>query len=147
MSSSVPVSSRTSVAAPIADAAHAALRVMAGLIYAQHGMQKWFAMFGGYMGKPGNTVSFPSEGAFGGMIELTGFLIALGLFTRPLAFLAAGEMAVAYFQFHFPRGIAPLDNKGEVPALLCFIFLYLAATGGGRYSIDGLVRGRRGDRR
>jgi putative oxidoreductase len=118
---------------------------MAGLVYAQHGMQKHFGWFGGHMGKAG-TVELFSQSGLGGILELGGFLIALGLFTRPLAFLAAGEMAVAYFLFHSPRGFAPIVNRGEVPVLLCFIFLYLAAAGGGRYSIDGLVRGRRAAR-
>jgi putative oxidoreductase len=81
----------------------------------------------------------------GGMLELIGgFLILLGLFTRPTAFILSGEMAVAYWQFHAPNGTWPIQNHGEPAVLLCFIFLYMAARGGGDYSLDALMRGRRG---
>jgi putative oxidoreductase len=107
------------------------LRVVAGVVYIQHGGQKFFGWFGGAMAHLG-----PLQIA-GGTIELVaGTLIILGLFTRAAAFIASGEMAVAYFLFHFSRGFWPLANHGETPVLLCFIFLYLAAAGGGPYSID-----------
>ena len=72
-----------------------------------------------------------------------GALIVLGLFTRPVAFLLAGEMAVAYFQAHAPRGFWPILNGGESPVLFCFIFLYLFATGAGPFSVDAALRRRR----
>jgi putative oxidoreductase len=72
-----------------------------------------------------------------GVLETVGgLLIALGLFTRPVAFVLAGEMAVAYFLAHAPRGFWPILNKGELPVLFCFLFLYLAAAGGGPWSLD-----------
>jgi putative oxidoreductase len=72
-----------------------------------------------------------------GVIELvTGILVTIGLFTRPIAFLAAGEMAVGYFMFHFPKSFWPAVNMGEAAILYCFIFLYIAAAGAGAWSID-----------
>ena len=124
----------------IADAALAALRVMAGLIILQHGLQKLFGWFGGFGGVPGATAALGTQSGYAGVLEVFGLLLALGLFTRPIAFLLAGEMAVAYFQFHFPRGPVPIVNKGELAALLSLVFLYLAVVGGGRYSVDGLAR-------
>lgn len=113
--------------------AHSALRVFAGAVYMQHGAQKLFGALGGHVSAVG-TLSWT-----GGVIEtLAGALIIVGLFTRVAAFIAAGEMAVAYFKFHAPRGFWPIINHGEVPVLLCFIFLYLAATGPGPYSLDYL---------
>ncbi len=120
-----------------------ALRVMAGLMYAQHGAQKllgWFAdpKGGGQLPAPG---SLPW---IAGVLELVGGpLIALGLFTRPVAFLLAGQMAVAYFMAHAPQGFWPIMNRGELGALYCFVFLFLAAVGGGAYSLDALLRRRR----
>jgi len=139
-SSDRPTVSRPVVSPRAADAALAALRIMAGLVILQHGFQKMFGMFGGAGGVPGARAAFGTQSGYAAVLEMLGILIALGLFTRPVAFLLSGEMAVAYFQFHFPRGFAPLTNHGEVPVLLCFIFLYLAVVGGGRYSIDGLAR-------
>jgi putative oxidoreductase len=79
-----------------------------------------------------------------GILEFFGgLLIAFGLFTRPVAFLLAGEMAVAYFTAHQPSGIWPIQNRGELPALYCFIFLFLAANGPGSHSLDALMRRRR----
>ena len=76
-----------------------------------------------------------------GMLEFFGgLLLLLGLFTRPVAFLLAGEMAVAYFTAHFPRGFWPLANNGEAAVLFCFAYLYLSAAGGGPISLDRLLR-------
>jgi len=112
---------------------HAALRVFAGAVYLQHGTQKLFGALGGHVATVG-TLSWT-----GGIIEtVAGTLIIAGLFTRVAAFIAAGEMAVAYFKFHAPRGFWPVMNHGETPVLLCFIFLYLAATGAGPLSLDYL---------
>lgn len=118
--------------------ARAALRVFAGLTLMQHGFQKAFGMFGGE-----RVTTFPSLDGFALPLETLGAaLLILGLFTRPVAFVLAGEMAVAYFYFHAKRGLIPIVNRGEVSSLLCFVFLYFAAAGAGRYSLDWL-RGRR----
>lgn len=127
----------------IADAALALLRVVAGLMLVQHGVQKHF----GLLMVPGKAL--PSHPAFltqtwiAGTLELVGgILVALGLFTRPVAFLLSGELAVAYFQVHARRGFFPIQNAGELAALYSFVFLLFAATGGGRYSLDALWRRR-----
>ena len=67
----------------------------------------------------------------------------IGLFTRPVAFILSGEMAVAYWQFHAPNGGWPIENQGQPAVLFCFIFLYMAARGGGELSVDGLIRRQR----
>ena len=110
------------------------LRVMAGLAFAQHGAQKLFGVLGT---QP--AVALASQRGVAGVIEfLGGILIALGLFTSPIAFVASGEMAWAYFQQHAPRGFWPIQNGGELAVLYCFIFLYLAAVGSGKLSIDSI---------
>jgi putative oxidoreductase len=119
----------------------AALRIMAGLLFLSHGLVK---LVGFPAGAPPGPQPLGSLLGVGGMIEAaTGTLIALGLFTRAAAFLASGEMAVAYFMFHAPKGFHPAVNMGEGAVLYCFIFLYLAAAGAGALSLDGL-RGRAG---
>ena len=79
-------------------------------------------------------------GAAGVLECFGGLLIALGLFTRPVAFLLCGEMAVAYFKQHLPRGVWPINNSGELAVLYCFIFLYLVSAGAGPWSLDRLIR-------
>jgi putative oxidoreductase len=74
-----------------------------------------------------------------------GLLIVLGLFTRPVAFLLSGQMAAAYFMAHAPNGAIPVLNGGELAALYCFVFLYFAARGGGRYSVDHALFGRKAE--
>ena len=84
-------------------------------------------------------------GGAAGILELVGgMLLLVGLFTRPVAFILSGEMAVAYFQFHAPNGLWPIENHGEPAVLFCFIFLFVAAYGGGDWSLDALIRRRRG---
>ena len=127
----------------VADAALALLRVVAGLMLVQHGVQKHF----GVLMTPGKPLpSHPAlftQSWIAGTLELVGgILVALGLFTRPVAFLLSGELAVAYFQVHAPRGFFPIQNAGELAALYSFVFLLFAAMGGGRYSVDALI-GRR----
>lgn len=119
--------------------AFAALRVVAGAMFAVHGTHKLFAW------PPGrHTVALFSQLGAGGVIEVTcGTLIALGLFARPAAFLASGMMAVAYVQFHWKLAFAghgwmPIVNKGELAALYCFLFLFVAARGAGVASLDAL---------
>jgi putative oxidoreductase len=89
-------------------------------------------------------LAFPQLPWIAGVLELVGgTLIVLGLLTRPVAFLLSGEMAVAYFMSHAPRGPIPLMNHGELAALYSFVFLFLAAHGGGPFSFDGSLRKKR----
>lgn len=116
--------------ARFAELAFVLLRVVAGLAFAQHGVQKLFGLLGG------NGVPLISLMGLAGAIELVcGLLIALGLFTRWAAFIASGEMAFAYFMRHASAGFFPIQNRGELAVLYCFIFLYIAARGGGRWSL------------
>src|SRR5215213_2697651 len=112
----------------------ALLRIVVGLLFVEHATQKFFA-FPAPFPLPG---PLPPMLVAAGVIELVGgILITLGLFTRLAAFIAAGEMAVAYFIGHFPKGFWPAVNMGEAAILYCFIFLYLAAAGPGAWSVDG----------
>jgi len=118
------------------------LRVVSGFLIVQTGGVILFGWFGGMPG--GARVNLMSQTGIGGILEFVGgILIMLGLFTRPVAFILSGTMAVAYWQFHFPNGRWPLQNQGMPAVLLCFIFLYLAAKGGGEWGLDTLLRGRR----
>lgn len=117
------------------------LRIVAGFLLAPHGAQKLFGFLA-----PAGFPTFPvfSQMWFAGVLELFGgCLLIVGLFTRPVAFVLSGEMAIAYFQAHAPGGFWPLANKGELAVLNCFIFLYLAAAGGGQWSVDRLLANRR----
>jgi putative oxidoreductase len=112
------------------------LRIVAALVFMQAGTMKLFAFPAG-MPPNGGTASFPSQIWVGGFLEVVGgALLALGLFTRPVAFLLSGEMAVAYFQFHFPGGFWPVTNGGVAAALFCFVWLYFSAAGAGPWSLD-----------
>jgi putative oxidoreductase len=120
------------------------LRVMAGLMFMQHGVQKLFGQLGGWRGEPGNTAPLVSQAGLAGVLEVFGgLLIVLGLFTRPVAFLLSGMMAVAYFQAHAPESFWPILNGGELAALYCFVFLFFSARGAGPYSIDARLEKRR----
>jgi putative oxidoreductase len=122
--------------APFAPHAYAILRIIAGLLFVCHGGQKVFGWFGG------QPVPLASLFGVAGMLELVlGVLIAIGLLTGTVAFIASGEMAVAYFMGHFPKGFWPLENQGEPAVLFCFIFLYMATRGSGIWSVDA-ARGR-----
>ena len=117
------------------------MRLVVGLMFACHGAQKMLGMFGGKGGAQGLMM-------VGGIIELVGgFLIALGLLTRPAAFLASGMMAVAYFMAHAPGGALPIINKGELAVVYCFVFLYIFFRGGGPWSLDAMIFGRKDGRR
>lgn len=103
---------------------YAVLRIVAGVLFAMHGAQKLFGLFGR------DPVSLMSQAGAAGIIELAcGSLIAIGFLTSPAAFIASGEMAFAYFLSHAPRGLNPLQNGGERAVLYCFLFLYMAARG------------------
>jgi putative oxidoreductase len=114
------------------------LRIVAALLYLLHGTSK---LFGVPAVRSAGTVELFSRLGAAGVIEVVGgLLILLGLFTRPAAFVCSGEMAVAYFLAHAPRGLVPLQNGGELPILFCFTFLYLAAAGARPWSVDALRR-------
>jgi putative oxidoreductase len=113
------------------------LRIAVGLLFSFHGWQKWFAAFGGFGGK---AVPLDSMlGAAGPIETIGGALILLGLFTRPTAFILSGQMAVAYFMAHSPRGANPLLNQGELAVLYSFLFLWFSAAGPGNWSVDAIL--------
>jgi putative oxidoreductase len=124
---------------PHADKIYAATRILAGLMFMAHGLQKIFGLFGGV---PEGAPAFIVYGA-GGIELVTGALIAIGLFTAPAAFLASGTMAAAFFMGHVmnpdvnpTHSILPIVNKGELAALYCWIFFVIAAKGAGIWSVD-----------
>jgi putative oxidoreductase len=111
------------------------LRIMSGLLFLAHGTQKFLSFPGGERAGFGWTFSHPA--AYAGIIELAcGLLIAIGLFTRPAAFLASGTMAAAYFIGHAPQNFWPVNNMGDAAILYCFLFLYFAFAGPGPLSLD-----------
>ena len=114
------------------------LRVIAGLLFIQHGLTKFL----GFPGPHPHGFIFPmSIYGLAGVIEVVGgALIAIGLFTRVAAFIASGEMAVAYFMAHLPHSIYPIVNHGDLAIMFCFVFLYLAAAGAGAWSLDRMLR-------
>ena len=114
------------------------LRIVTAAAFMQHGAQKLFGLLGGVDGQ-GGTVQLMSQFGLAGVLEFFGgLLVLIGLFTRPVAFVLAGEMAFAYFMAHFPRGFWPVQNGGEPVVLVCFIFLYLSAAGAGPWSVDAM---------
>ena len=139
ISLAVPASARATVFDRLQPYALSVLRIMAGLLFCEHGLSKQFG--------------FPPHGAmppflalewFAGCIELTGgTLVALGLLTRPAAFLMSGEMAIGYFLDHAPHSFFPLLNGGDAAVLYCFVFLYFVFAGAGPLSLDALVWGKR----
>jgi putative oxidoreductase len=114
------------------------LRIVAAFFFITHGTQKLFAF---PVADPRDPVPLASLPGLAGVLEtFGGLLLLVGLFTRPVAFLLAGEMAVAYFLRHAPRSFWPILNQGEPAALFCFVWLYLAAAGPGPWSLDALWR-------
>jgi putative oxidoreductase len=116
------------------------LRIVSAVMFILAGTMKLFAF---PMGMPpnGNTAEIFSQIGIGGILEVFGGgLILIGLFTRPVAFILCGEMAVAYWQFHAPQGFWLIENGGVAAVLYCFIWLYFSAAGAGRWSIDSLMR-------
>lgn len=123
---------------------HSLLRAMTGALFMQHGVQKLFGLLLAPDRPWNGAPPVFSQFWFAGVLEVFGgALIVFGLFTRPVAFLLAGQMAVAYFQAHAPRSFWPILNGGESAVLFCFVFLYLFATGAGPYSVDAALFGRR----
>jgi putative oxidoreductase len=118
------------------------LRIVVGVVFITFGTMKLF----GYPPLPPGTPPFGlmSQAGIGGMLEVVGgLLIILGLFTRPVAFVLSGEMAVAYFQFHFPQSFFPTTNLGTPAILYCFLFLYFVFAGAGEWSVDAMIARRR----
>jgi putative oxidoreductase len=117
---------------------YALLRIVVGFLYWCHGAQK-FGIIPSQMGGHPHGLFLAA-----GIIEFAcGLLIVIGLFASPAAFVAAGELAVAFFMVHFPRGFLPIQNGGELAVAFCFAFLYMAARGAGVFSVDALM-GKRG---
>ena len=120
------------------------LRVVAGLLFMQFGAVILFGWFGGMPGHAGRP-PLTSQMGVGGVLEFFGGIaIALGLGTRCVAFVLSGMMAVAYWQFHAPNALWPVQNQGVPAVLFCFLFLFMAARGGGPWSLDALICSKRG---
>jgi putative oxidoreductase len=117
---------------PYSTHTYALLRIVTGLLFMSHGLQKVLGMFGG---APAGAPPFVVYGA-GGIELVAGALIAIGLFTRWAAFIASGEMAVAYWMAHGTNAFHPIMNKGELAVVYCFVFLFIAAHGAGIWSAD-----------
>lgn len=113
---------------------HAALRIMTGLLFLEHGTSKYFNFPAQHF--PDGVAVFSLMGLAGALEILGGLLIILGLFTRMTAFVLSGFMAVAYFMAHAPNSFFPLLNNGDAAILYCFIFLYFSAAGAGPWSLD-----------
>ncbi|HKJ83540.1 MAG TPA: DoxX family protein [Mariprofundaceae bacterium] len=123
------------------------LRIIVAFLFMEHGTMKLFSfpMAMNPAHAPGSHVPLFSLIGLAGVLEVFGgLLILLGLFTRPVAFILSGEMAIAYFMAHAPNGFWPIVNHGEAAAFYCFVFLYLAAAGAGPWSIDRLISGEKG---
>ena len=114
------------------------LRIISAFLLMQHGCQK---LFGFPDTQHVAAIHLFSLLGLAAVLELFGgFLLLIGLFTRPIAFILSGLMAFAYFMAHAPRGFWPMMNNGELAVILCFVFFYLSAAGGGSWSIDRLMR-------
>ena len=126
---------------PYTECIHDTLRIVAGYAFMLHGLQKLFGVLGG------QSVEVASLLGVAALIEAVGgALIAIGLYTRPAAFIASGEMAVAYFMGHVARQgslLFPVANAGEPAVLYCFLFLFFAATAPGAWSVDAVLSKRR----
>jgi putative oxidoreductase len=125
----------------------ALLRVVGALMLMQHGVQKLF----GWLvppDRPAQPLELVSQRGLASILEVFGgILLAIGLFTRPVAFVLSGLLAFAYFLQHSPEGFWPILNRGELAALYCFLFFYFSAKGGGPYSVDAILSRRRSNAR
>jgi putative oxidoreductase len=116
------------------------LRIVAAIMFMMAGTTKLFAFPAG-VPPNGGTVKLMSQLGLAGILEtFGGFLLLIGLFTRPIAFLVSGEMAIAFFQVHFPKSPWPTISMGVAPVLYCFIWLYFSAAGAGPWSVDAKLR-------
>ena len=117
-----------------ADPFYCVMRLVVGLMFACHGLDKIFGTF------TPKAEGLPPLMVFGGWLEIVcGFLVAFGLLTRLAAFVASGEMAVAFFMMHAPRGLIPYVNKGELAVVYCFVFFYIFLRGSGSWGIDAMM--------
>ena len=115
--------------------AHGVMRIVVGFLFMTHGGQKLFAWFGA-----DQSVELMSRSGVAGELEFFGgIMIMLGLFTRPVAFILSGQMAVAYFWIHLQQGFWPWANRGELATIYSFVFLFLAVAGGGSFSVDNVM--------
>ena len=123
---------------------YAIMRIVVGLLFACHGAQKLFGVFGGMGGSGEAAKLFSLIGVTGTIEFFAGVLIAVGFLTVYAAFLASGQMAVGYFMAHFPRGFWPILNGGELAVFYCFVFLYMAGRGTVTWGIDSVFKTRAG---
>jgi putative oxidoreductase len=119
------------------------LRIVVALLFIEHGTNKIFGWPPTARGPTTHYVLMSLNGLAGIIESVGGILLLIGLFTRPIAFLAAGEMAVAYFKVHFVRSIFPIANGGDNVVLFCFVYLYLVFAGAGPWSVDAIMARRR----
>ena len=137
------MTSSESSSSPWPSRAQSVLRIVTGMLFFEHGLQKIFDLPHAATPVPYHPMSL--LGVAGVIETIGGFLILIGLFTRPAALLASGEMAVAYFKVHIHRSFFPINNRGDNVVLFCFVMLFLAFAGGGVWAIDyWLARCRRG---
>jgi putative oxidoreductase len=121
---------------PYEDKIYALMRMVTGFLFLFHGVQKLFGAFGGLSDQMPRALGYTA-----GTIELVGgTLVMIGLFAAPAAFICSGQMAVAYFMVHQPMGLFPITNHGELAALYCWVFLFIAARGAGTWSVDASRR-------
>lgn len=138
-----PADTRTDRRTDLVGTVKAVLRIGAGLLFMQHGAQKLLGWFGG-VGPEGGTVELFSQMGLAGVLELVGgLMIAIGLFTRPVALILAIEMLWAYVQVHLPQGWVPVQNGGELALLYALIWIYFAGAGAGPASVDAAMADRR----
>jgi putative oxidoreductase len=130
----------TANASSLESHARSVLRIVVGFTFCCHGFQKLFGFFGGMGG--GKAHFFSLFWAAGFLETFGGLLILFGLFTGVVAFILCGEMAVAFFTVHLPRGFWPILNGGELAVVYCFLFLYFVTAGPGPWSLDHLLRGK-----
>jgi putative oxidoreductase len=129
-------------ASPSSDRMLAVFRVVAGFVFVSAGTMKLFGYPASPMPMP--PIDLTSQIGIGALLEVVGGVaIVLGLYTRPVAFVLAGEMAVAYFQFHAPQSFFPTVNNGVPAVLYCFLYLYLTCAGAGRWSLDRVLQRRK----
>ena len=132
-----PAAGRAPAATALGPATHALLRIGAGFLFLEHGLQKLFGLFGGFGGTPGATAPLFSQMGLAGVLEVAGGLLLIaGLFTRPVALVLVVEMLAAYAIAHLPKGGWPIENGGELSLLYALVFAFLAIHGAGPLSVD-----------